>query len=498
MRRLPTILLSFMFMAFTAWPAAAQDATPSTQGALWTPRDTLNALLASPFPADLLPAGTPPPTVSQWTDAADSDLEGTVGAVQMTLSENGVGGIYFLVYPTNDAALSSYGTSASAVAQSQGTPVPLTEVPASFFLDYGDYAVCVTLVQNVVIIGGAETPADGSSIADLACAYATAGQTHLNTIFAEQPKVTPLASQPMTGLDLLNQLIDTPFPSTDLPGYVSDPIVREWPADDTDLAGAVGGATLNVAGDDTTGMSWIVYADEATAQSNYSGFATALGTPVADAATPAALTQVADGYALCLGIQGQVIVIGAYTVDEGGTNETAQERACELMAVGQQRVRDLTTSLEATPIASMAERVMMAFQNLDFSTTGLPAQFTDPVTTITTDVDDAFGVVAQISVNVNGSDTTGISYLVYPSLQHASQWMDANAISIGQANGPIGGEDGNTWESYIVTNSAAVTCIAQADNVIVIGIADFQTENPPAAACSLTLAGLAQLQSILH
>jgi hypothetical protein len=255
---------------------------------------------------------------------------------------------------------------------------------------------------------------------------------------------------------------------------------------------------MSVAGDDTTGISWIVFPTEDDAVTRYSQLMTSSATPVAvGEATPITLQQMGAGYALCAGVQGQVLVIGAYTVDEGGLPETAQERACQLMAAGKTHVQTLFDSVDAaTPVASDAQSIFDALATTDFPATSLPPQFTNPVIFSNANVDDVFGLIGQISVNVNGSDLVGISYLVYPTVDIANQWMQANAISIGQDHGPLGGEDGDTWNSYLVTNDAGVSCIAQAENVIVSGIADFSVENPATAACSLALAGLAHLRDL--
>jgi hypothetical protein len=500
-------LILVLLLGLVALPAGvfAQDATPPAGGTgEWSPRDTLNALLAAPFPVDLLPAGSPTPEISQWLEASGSDLEGTIGAAQMRFDPNTISGIYFLVYPSDDSALQHYGESAQAVAQSQGTPVPIAEVPASFYLDYDGYSVCITLDRNVVIIGGATNPGDGASTAQLACDYATAGQTHLNGIFDLQPQVVPAPQDPPTGLDILNQLIALPFPEKNLPANLSQPMISEWPYGDTDLDGAVGGATMSTAGDDTTGISWIVFPDQTAAEARFAQFASAMGTPTADGATPSSLQQVADGYALCAAVEGQVLVIGAYTVDEGGTTETAQERACQLMAAGQAHLGELFTESVATPaaspavspVASDAQRLLDALANTPFPTGMLPPAFTDPVVTPTLNVDDLFGVLGQVSVTVNSSDIVGISYLVYPSVDEANSWMQANALATGVPNGPLGGEDGRTWESYLNTFGNNTTCAAQDVNVIVIGIADARSGDAKAAACSLALAGLAHLQEL--
>jgi len=304
--------------------------------------------------------------------------------------------------------------------------------------------------------------------------------------------VIPAPQSPPTSLDILNLLITTPFPAENLPANLSDPVVAEWPYGDDDLIGAVGGATMSTAGDDTTGISWIVFPDPSAAEARFSQFVSASGTPTADGGTPTTLQQAGDGYALCAGVEGPVLVIGAYTVDEGGLPETAQERACQLMTAGEEHVRQLSVAPAATPaaspVANEAQATLDALATTDFPVNMLPPQFTDPLVTPSLDVEDVYGLLGQVSVTVNGSDIIGISYLVYPDVDSANNWMQANSLSTGQPNGPIGGEDGQSWESYLNTFGNYTTCAAQDENVIVIGIADARTGDASSAACSLALA----------
>ena len=122
-----------------------------------SPLDRLNALLATPFPADLLPAGHHDPVTNQWR-YGDQDLKGAIGGLNISLDGDQTTGIGYIVFPLADRATAYV----SAIGASMGTPVaagtPVTEFRAA--LD--GYAVCVG-VRDAVVIIGARTMADGTS-----------------------------------------------------------------------------------------------------------------------------------------------------------------------------------------------------------------------------------------------------------------------------------------------------------------------------------------------
>jgi len=89
-----------------------------------------------------------------------------------------------------------------------------------------------------------------------------------------------------------------------------------------------------------------------------------------------------------------------------------------------------------------------------------------------------------------------ISFLVYPDAEKAERWLADNAVAIGTDHGPLGGEDGMSYPSYVVTQGGSVSCIAVNGPVAVLGVMTSDAGNPVDLACALTLAGLAWVNTI--
>ena len=504
---LTVLLATGLILSASPFAVNAAPSTPASGHATsYSPRDQLNALLATPFPAELLPAGMSNPEVSQWTDFSDRDLVGAIGGAKVVLNDGPTTGIYYVIYQSDEQAASYFqqnlSTATTAVptiastSEQQGTRVAISNAN-------GD--VCVEQFANVVVIGGVGSDQSVADKAGTACALVDAGITHLDTIVLQQPPPVPEPQTPPTPLDQLNLLISSPFPADLLPAGHSDPVVSEWPYGDSDLAGAVGGVVINLDGSDTTGISFIVYPTIEIAQTQYGGIANSLGTPTDDV-LPDQITAIADTYAICGALANNVLVLGASTIDASGDIVAATTDACALVQAGENHLQQLATSaatpaaatpVPATPkVESGAGGLFNALANADFPGGNLPPAFTNPVVQSDDQTDDAFGLVGKIFVQMNGDDLTGISYLVYPNKKAAQAWLEANAISIGTDFGPIGGEDGNSWESYLVTSSTYVQCIAVSGSVAVIGVVPADTQSSASAACSLTLAGLGHLQDV--
>src|SRR3954451_6828898 len=155
-RQFLTMLMMALCLAMLpARSIAAQDASPMPQGPdASSPLDQLNALLASPFPTESLPAGFSNPVISQWNDTSDRDLVGTIGGVRIVLNSDEATGIYYLIYPTQTVAESYF----QANLQSGGTTIPTIQATSDFGtriqLNYDTGSVCVEQLSNVVVIGG--------------------------------------------------------------------------------------------------------------------------------------------------------------------------------------------------------------------------------------------------------------------------------------------------------------------------------------------------------
>ncbi|HRA46844.1 MAG TPA: hypothetical protein PK819_02110 [Thermomicrobiales bacterium] len=466
----------------------AQDATPSATSAPSTPVEMLNALLALPFPVELLPAGLTEPVVSQWIDPESKDLMGTVGAVQIVLNNDPATTIRYLIYADQAQAETAFSLSLE-----RGTEPIATVAATSMFngtrvsLSYDSGEICVEQFANVILLGGVGSSQTVTDPAATACALVDAGAVHLNQVTQVRPVPVPAAQHPLTPLDQLNRLLTEPFPTTLLPAGHTQAVATAWPPDDDDLAGAVGGVFVQVDGSNVLGVSFIVYPTIAIAKTRYAALVTGIGTPTTVDDLPDSISLTTPEAAICARLADNVLVIGA-----GAT----EDEACLFAAAGVTHLA--VTAPAATPVVTVAQSLLTALQTTEFPTTGLPPGFTDPLITVTTQVDDQFGSLGSIFVSVNGVMTTGIAMIVYPDPETAAHWLQQNGELVGTDHGPIGGEDGVTAESWVVTSGSYVTCLTTVDRIAIAGVVPVETENAVDAACSLALAGLGHARTLLQ
>jgi len=401
-----------------AAPSAAQQGTP--QALAGSPLDQLNALLATPFPAALLPDGLHDPAVQQWTNYNDSDLTGTVGGVQISLNGDPSTGIYYLIYP--DAATGEQYFTANR--SSGGTVIPTVPSTSAnqgerIQLSYASGAVCVELTANVTVIGAVGSKVQVADPGKSACDLVDAGITNLDTVTLIQPVPIPVAQVPPTPLDRLNALLATPFPADLLPAGHRDPVTNQWRYGDQDLQGAIGGLNISLDGDQTTGIGYIVFPQADRAAAYVSAIGASMGTPVASGTPVTEFRAALDRYAVCVGVSDVVVIIGARTMADGTSGPDAVIDACALRDAG------LTwLGTDAAPVATPAAVIDTTVLYNALSSSAMPLERLPPGTTsvsysLHSNVDDAYGLVGSVFATVSGQEGTGISFLVYPDPETA-------------------------------------------------------------------------------
>ncbi len=179
---LDTVALAAMLVGHleNVMAASASLATP-TPGGLLTEIDpwTLHQrLLVEPFAMDEIPAGFTETRIEAWEDFNDDDLRGAIGGVLVTLGDDWLTGMAYVVYPNQGAADYFFARNTGASADVGGTPVALPtgalDTPA-LVIGYDDYVVCVAQIGYVTVIGAADN-------GDEAIAMASAAVDHLQRV----------------------------------------------------------------------------------------------------------------------------------------------------------------------------------------------------------------------------------------------------------------------------------------------------------------------------
>ncbi len=231
--------------------ALAQEATPVPAFGVaesWSPADLYDVLLATPFPADLLPAGADALEPYEWRDSNDPDLAGSMGGVIFAdgdpFGSQRPSEIAYLIYPdsagprTPLATAAQFGEPAELVIENQVTPAVLAETE--------DFVGLFTAIDNVLVSGMAPL---GNNAEQAATLLAAAGVAHLLDLAAGHATssaaiATPDSGAPRSGEDPFLEMAAAPFPAAEIPFPVGALVVLPMDVSSGESAGGLIGALL--------------------------------------------------------------------------------------------------------------------------------------------------------------------------------------------------------------------------------------------------------------
>lgn len=191
-------------MPLVGVPALAQS-TPAPSGddsltgrvSAVAPEAMLEALLTTPVTTPLLPVDTPPVEPAPWDDLSDVDLAGAVGGVLFQTgfdaNDNPLAIANAMVHPDADAATAAL---ANIAPEDMDQWLGMPWFVQAFDEAFTPYAVSAVQVGYLLMVGGAESLADGPSSVDgatperepslelRAISYMTAMLDHMEDVLA--------------------------------------------------------------------------------------------------------------------------------------------------------------------------------------------------------------------------------------------------------------------------------------------------------------------------
>lgn len=233
MQRLQIVVLVLVLLIAGAPNAWAREATPVPRPGLAetiSPVALFDLLLATPFPANLLPADSAPLQAYEWRDSNDADLAGAVGGVIFAdgdpFSSELPSAITYVVYPDASgsqsflAMVAEFGEAGDLLVNGQSVP--------AMIVNTGEFTGHFATLDTVLIYGmvSSETPRSGEA----ARALTEAGIVHLLQLAANDvSRATPGSEQTQAASDPFLAVAAALFPSAGLPVEVGSPVVLPMP-----------------------------------------------------------------------------------------------------------------------------------------------------------------------------------------------------------------------------------------------------------------------------